>query len=148
MEISNMNKFLKLLGIGLLIISFNTFARSSIPIVDHTDVQLNSANGKPLTLEQVKKALTLAGAEHAWTFEAGGDKNSLVGTLVVRNKHTAVVDIKIGASTVSVTYKNSANLNFKEENGQKLIHPGYNKWIQNFVSNIQKETSKMDGAGK
>jgi hypothetical protein len=143
-----MNKIFKLFALSLLVISFNTFAKSSVPIVDYTDVQLNSANGQTLAVEQVKKAITLAGSEHAWKFEPGSEKNSLVGTLVVRNKHTAVVDIKISAATISIAYKNSESLNFIEENGQKLIHPSYNKWMQNFVSNIQKEASKIDGVGK
>jgi hypothetical protein len=142
-----MKKIFKLFAISLVIFSINTFAKSLVPIIDHTDVQLHSFNNKTLSVDQVRKAIVLAGAKHTWDFESGDSENSLVGTLVVRGKHTVVIDIKIEKSSLSITYKNSVNLNFKELNGKKLIHPNYNKWIQDLITNIRAEASNLEGVG-
>ena len=61
--------------------------------------------------------------------DEGSDK--LVGTLVLRT-HTAVVEIPYSATSYSIKYRSSIDLN--ESGGN--IHKNYNGWIQNLNKGI------------
>ena len=49
--------------------------------------------------------------------------------------HVAVVDVRYTATTYSITYKDSTNLNYRD--GQ--IHKNYNGWIENLDRDIRNE---------
>jgi hypothetical protein len=55
----------------------------------------------------------------------------LVGTLMLRS-HTAVVEIPYSATSFSIKYRSSINLDQSGGN----IHKNYNGWIQNLYKGI------------
>lgn len=97
--------------------------------------QTAATSGKPLTQEQVKAAIIRAGAALGWQMKEEGP-GMLVGTLQLRS-HTAVVSIPYTATSYSVKYRSSVNL---EESGGK-IHKNYNGWIQNLQKGISTQLS-------
>lgn len=101
------------------------------PIQNVTDSPVNSASGKPVSAEEVKKAIMRAGGTLGWKIAENGP-GKMTGTLNVRS-HTAVVDIPYSAKSYSINYKSSVNLN--EEGGQ--IHNNYNGWVKNLDKGIQ-----------
>jgi len=83
------------------------------------------------TKDDVKKAITRAGAGLGWTFQDNGP-NALVGTLVLRT-HTVVIDVPYSPKSYSIAYKDSTNMNYTGTS----IHSNYNGWIKNLEKNIE-----------
>jgi len=123
------------------ILSLNAIARDSVPIVNYDNVAVATNSGKAPNAEQVRQAITAAAASKGWTVAPAGD-GKLQATIVVRGKHTVVVDIAYAADKYALTYKDSINMNLIERDGQKLIHPFYNKWVQTLKEAIRLELLK------
>ena len=105
------------------------------PIQNVNQTAVVNAAGKPLTREQVRGAITRAGAALGWQMADEGS-GKLVGTISLR-KHTAVIEIPYSASGYAVKYRSSVGLD--EGNGQ--IHKNYNGWIQNLQRGITAQLS-------
>lgn len=112
------------------------------PLYTATDVSFASAatNTSPLTLNDYKKAIIRAGANRGWSFTEEG-RGHLLGSLNVRNKHFAEVDVTFDATAFSLAYKSSRNLNYNA--GENAIHPNYNNWVKNLQKDIQAEVIKL-----
>ena len=100
------------------------------PIQNVTDAPVSSASGKPLSSDDVRKAIMRAGTTLGWQMNANAP-GKITGTLNVR-KHTAVVEIPYSPRSYSINYRSSVNLN--EEEGQ--IHNNYNGWVKNLAKAI------------
>lgn len=100
------------------------------PIQNVADAPVPSASGKPLSNEDVKKAIMRAGATLGWKMEAE-KPGRVMATLNIRT-HTAVVEIPYSPKSYSINYKSSVNLN--EAEGQ--IHNNYNGWVKNLAKGI------------
>lgn len=136
-------------------------ARPGVPIENIENTALPVPAGREPTLAAVETALNHAAARKNWTLENQGPGKA-VGTLVVRGKHTIRVDIAYTPRTISLTYKDSINMNYevysapisqdtvtemlssgsrKYADGQPLIHPNYNVWVRDFLKQIKLEIS-------
>lgn len=89
-----------------------------------------------LTLEDYERAILRAGAKRGWAFKEVGP-GQLEGTVNVRGKHQATVDVFYTDEDFSIIYKNSQNLNYKSDTRQ--IHKNYNTWVRNLENDIQQE---------
>lgn len=108
-------------------------AREAVPIINYE----NQLVAKPLTIEQVKQAIVSAAAMNSWTITKGPTENSVTATLVVRNKHTVIVNITYTKESFSVVYAGSINMKYQPNAGTGVIHPFYNKWTRDLVDTIQ-----------
>lgn len=143
----------KLLG-GLLMVcvlgASSAYAqRTPVSIVNYPNIPV--ATTKPVQAGQVKKAIQDAALRKGWTLvDEAGDK--MLATLVVRNKHTVMVQITYSADKYSITYRDSINMNYHKEahydsrmprpsSGATgpVIHPAYNTWVQEFKDAIRIE---------
>jgi hypothetical protein len=103
------------------------------PIYNVKDAPVSVATGQTATLNTVEQAIIRAGNGLGWQMKV--EKPGLiVGTLNLRT-HTAVVDIPFTASTYSIVYKSSVNL---DQQGDK-IHENYNGWVQNLDQAIRRQ---------
>ena len=89
------------------------------------------------TAKDVRKAIVRAGTRLGWQMEDTAE-NSLTGTLNLR-KHVAVITIDYTASSYSITYKDSENLQYNDG----TIHSNYNGWVQNLEKEIKTELSLL-----
>jgi hypothetical protein len=108
---------------------------NTMPIQNVDQAAVTSASGKPLAPDQVKAAIIRAGASLGWQMKDEGN-NTIVATLTLR-KHVAVVAIPYTATSYSIKYRSSENLD--EKGGQ--IHKNYNGWIQNLTRGINTQLS-------
>ncbi len=104
---------------------------TSRPIMNVTDQPVVTAAGKPLTADQVKGAVLAAGTGLGWVMTPVSP--GLVNGRLLLRDHVAVVDVRYTATTYSITYKDSTNLNYRD--GQ--IHRNYNGWIENLDRDIR-----------
>ena len=135
------SKLFAALLIATALVAAPAIARDSVPIVNYDNVAVATSSGKAPEAEQVRQVITATAAGKGWTVAPAGD-GKLQATIVVRGKHTVVVDIAYAADKYALTYKDSTNMNFIERDGQKLIHPFYNKWVQTLKEAIRLELLK------
>lgn len=118
--------------------------RMPVAIVNHPNIAVAlHADGRPATEEDVRKAiLTAAQATgRKWTV-AEPEPGHMVATYHVRT-HTVVTDIDYTALQFSVFYKDSVNMKFGPgPDGKGVIHPFYNRWVDEFIQQIQLELGK------
>jgi hypothetical protein len=77
-----------------------------------------------------------------WTIDEQGN-GYFIATIQVRD-HRAQVQIEYASPTITVTYLNSVNLKYgQKSDGTVVIHRNFNKWMQNFLADIQRELSLM-----
>jgi hypothetical protein len=136
-----MKRFLLLLALAFLALSGQVHARGTVPVVNYENVQLAGGSGKPLSVDAVKQAIRTAAAAKSWAVTPDGD--ALTATLVVRNKHTVVVGITVSGDKYSLQFKDAVNMNVTERDGLKLIHPFYNRWVQELNEAIRVELLKL-----
>lgn len=94
------------------------------------------------TLAQVNEAIKTAGTARGWRMsdlKAG----QIIGTLVVKNKHTAVVRIIFDTRTFSIDYETSENLNYTIERAVTYIHPAYLEWVDELKEDIKRQASAI-----
>lgn len=93
-----------------------------------------------LTLEDYEKAIVKAGSKRGWLFSRVAPGH-LVGTVEVRGKHKAVVDVMFDTKTFSILYKDSSHLNY--DPATKKIHPNYNSWVKLLEQDIRAEIQAL-----
>ena len=86
--------------------------------------------GCQLPMKKVQNALKKAFINRGWTARWVGNGH-LVGKIIVRNKHTLVVNVKYNTRQFDINYKNSKNLKYRVRDGVQTIHPNANKWMRN-----------------
>jgi hypothetical protein len=107
------------------------------PIMNVADQPVVTASGKPVTADQVRGAILAAGTGLGWVMTPVSP-GLVSGRLMLRD-HVAVVDVRYSATTYSITYKDSTNLNYRD--GQ--IHKNYNGWIENLDRDIRAGLLRM-----
>jgi hypothetical protein len=115
--------------------------RMGEPVYNATDVAYSPAATVTRSLDRTeyKNAIIRAGTQRGWTFQDAGPGH-LVGNVVVRNKHSATVDVFYNSESFSIAYKDSRNLNYNPPQ----IHSNYNAWIQNLQQEIQAEVTRLE----
>lgn len=113
------------------------------PIYNAEDVSYASprvSTAQTLDQSDYQDAIVRAGARRGWTFREEGPGH-LAGSVAVRNKHFATVDVYFDRDKFSIVYRSSQNLNYDPT--LKEIHPNYNSWVSLLEQDIQKEITLM-----
>jgi len=135
------NQLLRLITLTLLVSAiFVTASCVTAPIVNIQDAPVKTLSSKELTLDQVTKAIVLAGMGLKWQMDLV-KPGHIVGTLNLRS-HQAVVDVIYDPKAYSIHYKSSKGLLYgepSEVNGPETreIHRNYNGWIENLDNAIR-----------
>ena len=118
-----------------------TTALAAVDLIEWKDVAAVTGSGKPATAEEIKRAFMVGGARRGWTFtEAGPDK--MIFTVLVRT-HTLVMELTYGPGKYSLTYKDSTNLDFRDEAGKRTIHRNYVNWNNNLMNDARAELMRL-----
>lgn len=116
----------------LLSVAFVALAGcTSVAVRNVNDAPVVTGSGKTLTADQVRVAIVGAGTGLGWTM-APTAPGLLTGRISLRG-HTAQIDVRYTATTYSILYKDSTNLQYVD--GQ--IHRNYNGWIENLNRDIR-----------
>jgi len=117
-------------------------ARTNVPLIHPAPIAVATASGKPVTPEQVRGAILGGAVSKGWQpSDAGPGK--ITANILVRNKHRVVLDIAYDTRQITITYRESTNLDYEMVDGKALIHPNYNRWIQNLIQGIRVELVKL-----
>ena len=92
--------------------------------------------GCKLSMSEVKRGIDTALLIKEWS-PSDSRTGYTQGKIIVRGKHTLVVDINYTENTFEIKYKSSDNLKYsKNDEGVEMIHPNANSWMSNLNHSI------------
>ncbi len=135
------NRSLKQLFFLVLVMMVFVGCRSTTPVFNVENANINTVSDKEPTLEDVTRAIVSAAGNSTppWNMQVV-KPGHIVATLHNRT-HMAQVDIQYTTKGYSITRKDSADLQYDAEKG--TIHPGYNKWVQRLDSTIRMKVNML-----
>ena len=93
--------------------------------------------GCELSDVQLMQGITIGLNGRGWTITSNDGQGNLVAQVVVRAKHTLIVDIQYDSQSFDINYKDSVNLEYRvRRNGTANIHRNANSWMQNLQTDI------------
>lgn len=128
-------------GLGAITVCLALLAmigcRAGGQVYEVKDAQVQTASGKPLTLEQVQKAIIDAGIKQTWIMTPI-KPGQMLGEYNVQS-HQIHVLIPYTTKNYSILYKDSSNLRYDPE--KRTIHVNYAKWIERLDNEIKMRLS-------
>lgn len=94
----------------------------------------------PKSAADAKKIILAAALSRGWRVVKESPNN--VRFQYSRGRHTAVIEVPFTANSYGIKYVSSDNLNYGERDSGKVIHPTYNKWVDNLVRSINVESAR------
>ena len=113
-----------------------TACARNVPVYNVSAEPVTSTKPAP-ALDEVGKAIQRAGVTLGWQMREARP-GLIVGSLILR-RHMATVAVTYDTRAYSITYKDSAELDYDGQN----IHKNYNGWIQNLDRNIKAQLSAL-----
>jgi hypothetical protein len=115
----------------LAIAALTTFvwasASDAAPLAQFPPTKWSCDLGNQKVLQGINAGLIGEG----WRMTSNDKKGHLVAEIVVRSKHTLVIDITYTDSTYELRYKSSENLKYQSgDGGVPQIHNNANKWLR------------------
>lgn len=132
--------------IVLYLITTVSFAASAVLLVNPPTLYFSKPGA--VSLKQAEDIIVDAvdrssSPQIIWSIESK-EKNKIVARVVVRNKHTAFVNIVYDTKQISIKYKDSINLKYEKINSRVgKIHPNYHRWVDYMVQKIKFSTEKQ-----
>ena len=130
---------------ALVLLSFLICAACSVttvPLRNIDNANISGYGSKKPTLEEVQAALSRAAEIRGWTIEDISPGHA-IGRILVRGKHSVTIDITYTTETMSMTYVDSSNMDFRSDSDGEVIHLKYNAWINNLLSTLRKQLAQM-----
>jgi len=103
---------------------------------------ISGFSSRPQTLADVHDALIRAASIKGWIIE-DIEPGHAIGRIVVRGKHHVTIDITYSSETISMTYVDSRNMDYKVRDDGKYIHLNYNKWIYELLRTLRRELAQL-----
>lgn len=101
------------------------------PINNVVNAPFTLPPGKSLTLNQIQRAIVVAGTQLGWQMTPTGP-GRVTGRLALRT-HVADIDVEHDTKSYSIKYRDSQNLDARDG----MIHKNYNGWIENLDKAIR-----------
>jgi len=116
-------------------------SRRAVPLIEPARVELaTGANENP---EVVKDAIIAGGAARGWVAVSSDPGKLRLKYDKQGGKHEVVVDVTYDAKGYQLKYVSSFNMKYENGANGPMIHPFYNKWIDNLIQSIAKTPIKI-----
>jgi len=116
------------------------------PIQNFENMPIKTKTGEPASPQEIRDAIVAGGSGLNWDF-ADLAPGRLRGTLIVRGRHMVEVDIPYAADRFSVLYLNSSQMNYRESDSVREIHPNYNVWVRQLVHRVSIQIASLAPKG-
>jgi hypothetical protein len=130
-----MNRSVAAMAFVLLLAPLTGFAAK--PIGNLVDVPVPvRVDGSAFSAEDVQAAIISGCLARGWAPVLDSD-GLIRATINVRAKHFAEIEIPFSATSYSILYKSSENLDYDAK--RQRIHRNYNNWVVNLSKTIQRD---------
>jgi len=100
--------------------------------------------GCELSDEKMMQGITAGLIGRGWIITANDGQGNLVAQVIVRGKHTLIVDIIYDNKSFDINYKDSDRLSYKlKSDGTARIHRNANSWMDNIQKDITAQLSAL-----
>ena len=110
--------------------------RKSALVYDTPPRDIPAVSERKLSLDEVKAAIIRGANSRGWTIESQAP-GVITANIVMRNKHSATVDICYTETSFDIKYRDSSNLKYNPQT--KTIHPNYDRWVSYLSDSISRE---------
>lgn len=111
--------------------------RAGVEIINYENVSVVNSEGRPATAEQIRKAFDFAAVARGWQIKHTGP-GAMIATYNKQGRHQVSADITYAGGRFSLKYRDSVNMRYEPAGeGQGLIHPHYNKWVEFLVNDAR-----------
>lgn len=117
------------LGLGF---TSHAVAGGRAPLIEPARVELSASN---TDAELVKAAIIKAANARTWKV-VDEKPGQLTLQLVVRNKHTVVINAAYDARGYQFSYVSSINMDYSPKRKKPYIHSSYNRWLSLLTQSI------------
>lgn len=107
-------------------------AAREAPLKDPGKVELAAPGEPTATPAKMRQAVVLAGTARGWAV-VGDQPGRLKLQFNKGDKHRVTVDVSYDERSFEIRYVDSYNLNYAQKDGQVMIHPNYNRWVNNLA---------------
>jgi hypothetical protein len=137
---TNIRKPIGLLGAAITAIGFIPSAQATDPLIDPPRTEW----GCELNNDKLIQGITAGLIGRGWIVTQNDGSGNLVAQVIVRGKHTLVVDIAYTPRSFDIAYKSSQNLDYKvTRSGSARIHDNANSWMLNIQNDIVAQLSAL-----
>ena len=113
-----------------------SLARRGVPIENYDNMPVVRVDKAVLTDARMREGIVRGVQRNKWIV-LEDTPGRIVATLSIRGgKHSMTVEIRYGAGTFSIDYRESHNLNYGSGPGGPVIHPTYNKEVKGLLDAI------------
>jgi hypothetical protein len=121
-----------LLLLALMVLSAGCRAATTKPITTLSGSIPESVTQVNFTAKDMHEAIIKGCLDKGWNAR-DSDVTTIEATIEVRGKHIVVVSIPYTATSYTINYKSSVNMDYNNtrDDGLVTIHYNYNKWITN-----------------
>jgi len=134
-------QFLKTLTVLVLAGFLLTACGRNNPLVDVVDAPTEAKAAT--SLDAITQAILAAGNQRGWQKTLVSPGLIHAKLIVGDGKHEVEVDISYTKEDFSITYAGSSNMNYQLRDGEKRIHPKYNRWVQILKDDIQESIKNL-----
>lgn len=131
-------KLVRLTLILLALLPSLVFAQRVAPLENPDPLPVPAS----LNASEAKKVVVDALFQRGWTI-AEEKGNDLVADLHVRT-HWLQVDLSITGEQITLSYRNSDNLNYGERRGTPVIHRSFRRWSDTLLSDIRTNMDRLE----
>lgn len=85
----------------------------------------------------MRRVIVEAGARHEWRVTQ--DVPGRLTLRVASGDLSATVDVLYDGDSFQIQYRDSARMDYEREDGRRVIHPRYNKWVTELGNEIRRE---------
>ena len=132
--------------LGLSIVVLFAAAGTTVQAAELIDPP-QSEWGCELSDAKVQQGITAGLIGRGWTVTSNDKAGNMVAQVIVRGKHTLVVDVVYTNTSVDINYKSSDNLKYKNKNGVEHIHRNANSWMDNVKNDITAQLNALCNMG-
>jgi len=125
-----------LFALFLILCAVSMACRKSAPLYDAPAKDIPAVSERKLSLDEVRAAIIRGASSRGWTIESQSP-GLITANIMVRNKHSATVDIHYTETSFDIKYRDSFNLNYNPKTG--TIHPNYDRWVNYLSESIRRE---------
>lgn len=130
-----MSTLCRVLLAACLFVASGVAAARSTEMLQLGRQELVTADAEPMAVAAVRKIIIAGGARHGW--RPVHDKPGVLTLEASSGDHRAFVDVAYDARSFQITYKDSAEMGYEKSGDRVLIHPKYNRWIQDLGRSIR-----------
>lgn len=128
-----------MLALFALVVFTTPVQARTAPLVDPNPVAIPANMTPDKVSADIKRALVGRG------WEVTGEVPGRIESTLHLREHVARIAVTYDDKQVRFAYVDSTNLDYKEKNGQRFIHPNYNGWMDYLVGDLSTNMQVSSG---